>query len=186
MRIFFALLTFFVASHAVAQSAPATGSAGTRVSLMAMALTSSTKQGGNGPQGSTFLTHSELQYNWNWFGLGLYFQYDRHGEAETDTGVGPKLEFDFSPFYLELGYTAKVTRAYTDRSIAQQTGTGSLIGVGVRFSLGATQSGPGGGLFFQASYKYRTQTLNQQDGVDLTESIVQVDGYPVVGIGYKF
>jgi hypothetical protein len=186
MNALFLMLIAFASSSALAQSAPATGVVGTRVSLMAMALTSSTKQGGNGPQGSTFLTHSEVQYNWNLVGLGLYFQYDRHGEAETDTGFGPKIEFDFEPFYLEIGYTLKVTRAYTDRSIAQQTGTGTLFGVGVRFSLAGQGTPGGGGLFFQASYKYRSQTLKQQDGVDLSEPIEQTDGYPVLGIGYKF
>ena len=90
------ILILFCSGQVLAQGAPG-ADAGTRISLTAMALTSSTKQGGQGPQGSTFLTHSELLHSWDWFGVGVYFQYDRHGESQTDTAVGPKIEFSFSP-----------------------------------------------------------------------------------------
>lgn len=59
-----------------------------------------------------------------------------------------------------------------------------VFGLGARFSL----KGAGGksGPFFHASYKLKTQTLKQQDGVDLSEPIQQQDGYPVFGLGYTF
>lgn len=162
-----------------------------QMAAMAMVLTSSTKQGGQGPQGSTILTHSEIQYNKDWWGVGLYFQYDKHGDSQTDTGLGPKVELTWSPFFLEIGYTFMVSRGFTDRSIAKQTGNGLIIAPGVRFKLNMGQGGGGGaagggGMFFEASYKYRTQKLTKQDSTALSEPIEQTDGYPVFGLGYKF
>lgn len=174
-----------VAVNAHAQSGGGSAPGKFHVAAMAMVLTSSTKQGGQGPEGSTILTHSEVVYTKGWWGAGLYFQFDRHGDSQSDTGVGPKLELIYGPFYLELGYTFSVNRGFTDRSIAEQTGDGFLIGPGVRFALGQG-GGAGGGMFFQASYKYRTQKLEEQDGVPLSEPIEQTDGYPVFGLGYKF
>lgn len=178
------LLILFFTSHAWAgppgggSSSPA-GAAKFQVAAMAMLLTSSTKQGGQGPQGSTILTHTDIQYNKSWWGAGLMFQYDKHGDSETDTAIGPKLELVYAPFYLELGYLFKVDRGFTDRSIANQTGNGTLFGLGIRFALS-------GGVFFQASYKMRTLKLTKQDGTPLDEPIEQTDGYPVGGIGYSF
>ncbi len=166
-------------------SSGAAGPGGFHASAAAMVLTSSTKQGGQGPEGSTILTHSELMYSKSWWGFGIYFQYDKHGDSETDTGIGPKLELAYQPFYFELGYTFNVARSFTDRSIANQTGDGMLLGVGVRFAL-ASGGGKTGGMYFQASYKYRTQKLGKQDGVSLDEPIEQTDGYPVFGLGYRF
>lgn len=156
------------------------------LSATLMALTSSTKQGGEGPAGSTTLSQTEYVYAWTHFGLGLFFLYDMQGSAEKDSMMGPKLEAYLDPFYLQLGYISSAKRAYTDRTIAEQTGTGTLLGLGVRFKLGASASGATGGWFFQASYNYRTLVIQKQDGIELDEKIQQVDGYPLVGLGYQF
>lgn len=154
------------------------------VSVTAMALASSTTQGGEGPAGSSILSQSEYVHGWSNFGLGLFFQYDMQGTSEKDTAYGPKIEFYLGHFFLEVGY-AIVKRAFTDRTIAEQTGDGTIVGLGVRFSLG--KGGKGGkGAFFQASYKMRTVNIKQQDGTDLSQPIVQNDSYPLLGIGYSF
>lgn len=151
-----------------------------------MALTSSTKQGGNGPSGSTVLSQSEYVYGWPHFGFGMFFLYDMQGSTEKDTAYGPKLEAYWDPFFLEVGYAMAVKRAYTDRTIADQTGDGLLYGLGARFKLGAAGGAGGSGWFFQASYKMRTFNIKKQDGVDLDETIQQNDGYPLLGIGLQF
>lgn len=148
------------------------------VSIGAMALSSSTIQGGNGPSGSTLLTQSEFILAYTHFGYGLVFDYDLHGTSEKDSAYGIKVEGYYSHFYLELGYLISAKRAYTDRSIAEETGTGLLYGVGLRFPVGKA--------FFHASYKMKTQTLTKQDGVDLSEKIIQKDGYPLFGFGFSF
>jgi hypothetical protein len=76
-------------------------------------------------------------------------------------------------------------RAYTDRTIAEQTGDGIYYGLGARFNLGAAK-GPSGGWFFQASYKMRTLNIKKQDGAQLDEPIKQTDGFPLIGLGYQF
>lgn len=164
----------------------ASGPGAFQVAGMAMVLASSTQQGGQGPEGSTILTHSEAQYNKDWWGGGLFYQFDKHGENQTDHAFGPKLELVYGAFYFELGYAFMVERNFTDRAIAKQSGNGLIYGFGWRFNLGAAQKGGGGGMFFQASYKYRTQNIDKQDGVKLSEPIVQTDGYPVFGLGYRF
>jgi hypothetical protein len=108
------------------------------------------------------------------------------GSAEKDSAYGPKLEAYFDPFYLEVGYLFKAQRAYTDRTIADQTGDGLLYGVGARFKLGAAGGAGASGWFFQASYKLRTFNIKKQDGVALDEPIRQDDGYPLLGIGLQF
>jgi len=159
---------------------------------MAMVLTSSTKQGGQGPEGSTILTHWEAQYNKSWWGAGLFLQYDKHGDSQSDIAYGPKVELVYGSFFFEIAYAFAVSREFTDRSIAKQTGTGMIFGPGVRFKIATGQGGgggggsPGAGLYFEASYKYRTQKLTKQDAVALDEPIEQTDGYPVFGLGYKF
>jgi hypothetical protein len=110
----------------------------------------------------------------------LYGQYDRQGDSETDLAVGPRLELTWDPFYFELGYAALMHRSFVDRSVAEQTGNGFLLGVGTRFALGT------GGAFMQFSYKYRTQTVTKQDDAGLDEPITQVDGYPLFGVGLGF
>lgn len=147
-----------------------------------MALNSSTTQGGAGPSGSSILTRSEFIWAYPNYGFGALFDYDLHGSNEKDSAYGIKIEgYFFSSFYFELGYLISAKRAYTDRAIAAETGTGTVMGLGARFNIGG-----GGKTFFHASYKLKTQTLKQQDGVDLSEPIQQQDGYPVFGLGYSF
>ena len=149
-----------------------------------MFLNSETKQGGAGPTGSTLLSQTDFIRMWKKLGYGITFNYDKHGKNQTDSSYGLKLEYHIDIFYLEFGYLMKATRAYTDRSIAEETGSGMLYGFGARFPIG--RGGKGGGSFFHASYKVKTQTLKQQDGVDITEPITQTDGYPLFGFGYNF
>lgn len=183
------LLILFFSLPVFAVNAPATntGSAGHHFGTGVMALSSSTQQGGQGPSGSTLLTHTEYLYNFNNWGLGLFYLLDKQGSAETDTSYGPKLEIYFGSFYLDVGYIISANRAYTDRSIANETGSGMYYGLGTRFNLGAAKGGPSsGGWYFFANYKMRTYTINKQDGVELSEKIVQKDNYPIFGLGYHF
>ena len=152
------------------------------LSLGVMALNSSTTQGGAGPTGSSILTQSEFLWSHNRFGYGFLFDYDLHGANEKDSAYGIKVEAYLSNFYLEVGYLLSAKRAYTDRAIAEETGTGLVYGLGARFYLKGGGSGP----FFHASYKVKTQTLTKQDGVSLSEPIKQQDGYPVFGFGIAF
>lgn len=149
-------------------------------SLSVMALTNSTTQGGQGSSGSTVLTETELTYHGSFWGVGAYFQYDRQGKPEVDTAAGPKLELYTDPFYLELGYAFFMQRAFDDRSIANQRGKGHQLGLGLRSAL------PGSSLFFQFSYKYRTQIVATQDDEQMDEPLTQVDGYPLFGVGVHF
>lgn len=153
------------------------------VSVGIMALNSSTTQGGAGPSGSSILTRSEFVWAYDRIGFGAMFDYDLHGSNEKDSAYGIKLETYLSSFYLELGYLLSAKRAYTDRAIAEETGSGMVFGLGARFSL--SKSG-GSGPFFHASYKIKQQTFKKQDGVDLSEPIQQQDGYPVFGFGFSF
>lgn len=179
-------LGLFLLTFLLAPNRAEAGSKGFHISLTGMALTSSTSQGGQGPQGSTILTHADLFYNFSFWGIGMYMQYDIQGTSQTDTAIGPKAELHLGPFYFELGYAAMMSRAFTDRSIAKQGGSGWLMGLGVRFSGGKGRRGRGGGWFFQATYKYRQQFISNQDGSPLSEPIFQIDGYPVFGFGYRF
>lgn len=172
----------FAAGSGGRSAAP--GSGGSRFGFGLMALSSSTKQGGQGPQGSTLLTHFEYLYQFGPdFGLGFFYLSDKQGSSETDTAYGPKLDYAMGPFYVDLGYAISVNRAYTDRSIANETGSGMYYGIGTRFNLGM---GQGSGWYFFANYKFRTYTIEKQDGVNLSEKIIQTDNYPVFGVGYKF
>jgi hypothetical protein len=178
------IIVFFLGNGATAFAEGAAAPAGVKkqiLSVSAMALSSSTKQGGDGPSGSTFLSHLEYVYGWPRFGVGFFFQYDMQGTAEKDTTMGPKFETYLDPFYVELGYAFSAKRSYTDRTIADQTGDGIFYGLGARFKLGA--AGP---WIFQASYKIRTLTIKKQDGVAIDEPIQQTDGYPLIGIGLQF
>ncbi|MCC2678623.1 MAG: hypothetical protein K0R29_1199 [Pseudobdellovibrio sp.] len=152
------------------------------VSVGLMALNSSVSQGGTGPSGSSVLTRSEFVYGWQHWGLGAIFDYDLHGSNEKDSAYGIKVEGYLSDFFLEIGYLISAKRAYTDRTIAEETGTGTVLGFGARFPLGRGTSKT----FFHASYKMKTQTLTQQDGVSLSEPITQTYGYPVFGFGWEF
>jgi hypothetical protein len=165
------------------------GSRGLHLSVTAMALSSSTHQGGEGPSGSSLLTHSDLIFNFPLVGIGFFLQFDKHGASQSDLGYGPKAEIHLGPFYTELAYTPVVKRTYTDRSIAGDSGTGWMVGLGVRFgATGGKKSGKGGrkGWFFQAVYRYRNQHITKQDGATLGEAINQYDTYPTIGFGYLF
>jgi hypothetical protein len=150
-----------------------------------MAMTNSTVQGGQGSKGSTLLTQTDFSYHHGWWGWGVFAQYDKQGDSEVDTSAGPRLELTFDPFYIEYGYAAMMNRSFTDRAIAEQTGSGSILGLGARFSLGAATPDTGGA-FMQFSYKYRMQSIKKQDKAELGEPITQTDGYPLFGIGYGF
>lgn len=189
MNIIFGLALFFAMSLHSELGFAQGKSPGTKkqmISVSMMALTSSTKQGGQGPSGSTVLSQSEYIYAWPNFGLGMFFQYDMQGESQKDTAYGPKLEAYWDPFFIELGYAVAAKRAFTDRTIADQTGSGTVFGLGLRFNIGAAGGAGGTGLFFHASYKYRTYQFNKQDGATITEPIQQTDGYPLLGLGYSF
>lgn len=183
-RIFIFLLTivatFLISSLAFGQSAPGKKHI---FSFSAMALSSSTKQGGDGPAGSTVLSQSEYVWAGPRFGFGMFFQYDMQGTTEKDSVYGPKMEIYLQPFFLEVGYALSAKRAYTDRTIAEQTGDGTFFGLGARFNLGV---GGTSGWIFLASYKLRTLNIKEQDGTKLDEPIQQTDGYPLIGIGYSF
>lgn len=148
-----------------------------------MILNSSTTQGGTGPSGSSILTRTEFVWAYNRVGFGPIFDYDLHGSNEKDSAYGVKIETYLGKFFFEIGYLISAKRAYTDRAIAAETGTGFVYGLGARFPLSGNN---GNGPFFHASYKFKTQTLKKQDGVDLTEPITQTDGYPVFGFGVTF
>ncbi len=178
MKLLF-LFVFILSFNTYAQK----GSSGGKkkiLSVGAMILSSTTTQGGTGPSGSSVLTQSEFVWAWNRVGLGPIFLYDAHGTNEKDSAYGIKAEAYISNFYIELAYLISAKRAYTDRAIAAETGTGLLYGFGARFPISSK------GAFFHASYKFKTQTLNKQDGVDISEPITQRDGYPLFGFGYSF
>lgn len=164
------------------------GSPGYHFGAGLMALSSSTQQGGAGPSGSTLLMQYEFFHNWSWFGAGLFVLSDKQGSAEQDLAYGPKIELHWDVFYLDVGYALSAKRTYTDRSIAEETGTGMYYGIGTRFNLGAAGGGGGvgGGWYFFANYKFREYTIIKQDGVELSEKIIQKDSYPIFGLGRRF
>lgn len=180
----FVILIFglVVGQNALAKRSKSSGSGidGFSTSLAIMALTNSTQQGGQGTAGSTLLTESTFNYHWGSWGLGAFFQFDKQGDSESDIATGPRLEGTFNPFYVEFGYAAVMNRSYTDRAIKEQTGRAYFFGLGTRFQLGT------GAWFIQSTYKYRTQTITEQDGEELDEPITQIDGYPLFGVGAKF
>lgn len=179
MKYIFFILAFTVGFSAYAQKTGATKI----LSVGLMILNSSTTQGGAGPSGSSVLTRSEFVWAYNRVGFGPIFDYDLHGSNEKDSAYGIKLEAYLAKFYFELGYLISAKRAYTDRAVASETGDGMVYGVGARFPLSGNS---GRGAFFHASYKFKTQTLKKQDGVDISEPITQTDGYPVFGFGMAF
>lgn len=179
MRILIIFITLVFASTARADITMATG---------LMALANSTSQGGQGTEGSTLLSQTDLSYHGSWWAVGAFFQYDKQGKSEIDTASGPRFEAFWKPFYVEYAYGLQMNRSFKDRAIAEQTGKSSTIGVGARFNLGASSAGTSGlsGWFLQFSYKIRTQTITKQDGHDLSQPIVQKDTYPLMGLGVGF
>lgn len=181
MRIII-LFTLLFSISTFGQSRASSGSKSKKfVSVGVMALSSSVSQGGTGPSGSSILSRSEFVWAYNYWGIGAMFDYDMHGQNEKDSAYGIKLETYLSNVFFEFGYFLSAKRAYTDRAVADETGTGSVIGLGARFPVGK-----GGRTFFHASYKMKTQTLTKQDGIDLSEPITQTYGYPVFGFGLSF
>ena len=181
MRLLILSFIFFISVNSYAQKSSSSGGKAKKIiSVGIMIISSNTTQGGTGPSGSTVLTQSEFVWAFNHVGIGAMFEYDLHGSNEKDSAYGIKAEAYLSNFYLELGYLISAKRAYTDRAIAAETGTGLIYGFGARFPISTK------GAFFHASYKFKTQTLNKQDGVDISEPITQRDGYPLFGFGYSF
>lgn len=177
----FLLITFSLLS-ASAQKGSSSGSKKI-LSTGIMLLNSKTTQGGVGPTGSSLLSRTEFVWAYKHVGYGAMFDYDLHGSNEKDSAYGIKLEAYLSKFYVELGYLIAAKRAYTDRAIAEETGTGIVYGFGARFPF---SNNSGKGFFFHASYKFKTQTFTKQDGVDISEPIIQTDGYPLLGFGWAF
>lgn len=181
MKYFF-ILIFLLSFQVQAQSRGGGSKARKIFSTGLMMLNSSTTQGGSGPSGSSVLTQSEFIWAYQRVGFGAVFNYDLHGSNEKDSSYGIKVEGYIKKFYLEVAYLISAKRAYTDRAIASETGTGLMYGFGARFPL----SNKTNGFFFHASYKIKTQTLTDQDGTALSESITQTDGYPILGFGFSF
>ncbi len=175
----------WIALNLITVTTWAAGASSTKYILGAglMVLNSETQQGGVGPSGSTVLTQIDFLKTYKMMGYGIVFNYDKHGKNEIDSSYGIKLEFHLDKFYFEAAYLLSAKRAYTDRSIAEESGDGLLYGFGARFPIGR---GGDKGPFFHASYKIKNQNLKKQDGVDLSEPIKQTDGYPVFGFGYNF
>lgn len=167
-----------------AKAIPATARSGLSLSTGLMALTNSTKQGGNGSQGSTLLTESNFMWQDGWYGAGGFFQYDKQGTSEVDTAAGPRLELIYDPFFFAFEYSLMMTRAFTDRAVAQQKGSGFSFEAGARF--GVNGGNDNAGLFLFGAYNYRVQTVSKQDGVALDDKITQIDGYPLFGLGIGF
>ncbi len=176
----------------LATSLPAEARTGTlHIAAGAMALTNSSTVNGSGPSGTTVLTQWDFMISHNWMAGGLFFQYDKQGSNQTDTMFGPKVEVFWRVFFAEFGYGFIMNRAFTDRTIATQKGTGFYYGLGVHVPLGGGGGGGGEasrpkGLFLQFTYKFRTQNVSSQDGVLVPYTIRQWDGYPLFGLGYGF
>ena len=149
------------------------------ISTSLMYLASSTEQGGSGAEGSTLLTETEVIYRDLWFNYGALLQYDSQGDSQKNTEIGYKLEYEIAPFYFEAAHAFYISRSYTDRSIASQTGNGYRFGMGVRVPLSAYPS-----IYMQFSFKHRVQVIEEQDDKPLEEEIVQKDSYPMMGIGF--
>lgn len=179
--VFLVVLLFSMSVFAQARKSSGGSKAKKFASVGVMALSSSVSQGGTGPSGSSILTRSEFVWAYQYWGIGAMFDYDLHGENEKDSAYGVKLETYLSNVFFEFGYFLSAKRAYTDRAVADETGTGTVLGLGARFPVGK-----GGRSFFHASYKMKTQTLTEQDGIKLSESITQTYGYPVFGFGISF
>lgn len=168
------IVSFFVAVSTLAQSKNVY-----RTSFSFIPLATSTKQGGNGPEGSTLMSQFEFAVHKPFWGYGLIYQYDQHGDFQKDTGFGLKLEATYKAMYLDLGYLLGVERVYNDRTYEKETGDGYYIGLGGRVNFGKRY-------FFNLTYKYRVHTLKKQDDTALSDPIIQTDSYPLLGLGVSF
>lgn len=168
------IVSFFVALTTLAQSKNVY-----RTSLSLIPLATSTKQAGNGPEGSTIMTQFEFAVHKPFWGYGLIYQYDQHGDFQKDTGLGLKLEATYKAMYIDLGYLLAVERVYDDRTYAKETGDGYYVGIGGRVEFSKRY-------FFNLTYKYRVHTLKKQDDTALSDPIIQTDSYPLLGVGVSF
>lgn len=150
-----------------------------RTSLSIIPLATSTKQAGNGPDGSTVLTQFEFGVHHSYWSYGLIYQYDQHGDFQKDLGLGVKLEANYKAVYFDVAYLADVQRVYQDRTYEKETGDGYYFGLGARIDLGKKY-------FFNITYKHRVHTLKKQDATTLSDPIIQSDSYPLLGLGVSF
>lgn len=168
------ILSVFISATALAQAKRVY-----RTSLSLIPLTTSTKQAGNGPEGSTILSQFEFGVHQPFWGYGIFYQYDQHGDFQKDIGLGLKLEATYKAMYMDVGYILNVQRVYSDRTYEKETGDGYYFGLGGRVELGKKY-------FFNLSYKYRVHNIKKQDDVTLSDPIIQTDSYPLLGIGVSF
>ena len=150
-----------------------------RTSFSFIPLATSTKQAGNGPEGSSLMTQFDFGVHKPFWGYGLFYQMDQHGDFQKDTGLGLKLEANYKAMYLDLGYLIDVTRVYNDRTYEKETGDGYYVGIGGRINFGKRY-------FFNLKYTYRVQNIKKQDDAALSDPIVQTDSYPLLGVGVSF
>lgn len=172
--IFIFILSSFVTATAFAQAKRVY-----RTSLSLIPLATSTKQAGNGPEGSTIMTQFEFGVHKPFWGYGIIYQYDQHGDFQKDIGLGLKLEANYKAMYVDVGYLVNVQRVYSDRTYEKETGDGYYFGLGARVELGKRY-------FFNLTYKYRVHNIKKQDETSLSDPIIQTDSYPLLGIGVSF
>jgi len=184
MRTIPALALVFIGSTCLHLQFAQGAALGPHFDVGGMFLNNALDQGGQGPSGSSLLTQVDFFWNFPWVGFGVFAQYDRQGAGETDFGAGPKMEIHYGPLFLDAGYGVLMSRAFNDRAISRQNGAGYYFGLGFRAYL--SKEADLGGFFLQFSYRFRTVSIRTQDGVALTEPIRQLDGYPLVGVGYSF
>lgn len=168
------IVTFFVSLSSMARSGRVY-----RTSFSFIPLATSTKQGGNGPEGSTLMTHFEFGVHKPNWAYGLVYQYDQHGEFQKDTSLGLKLEGTYKQMYFDVGYLLDVQRVYNNRTYEKETGDGYYFGFGGRVNFSKRY-------FFTLAYKYRVQKIKKQDDTALSDPIIQTDSYPLLGVGVSF
>lgn len=174
MSIFIFITTLLASAMVLAQAKRVY-----RTSLSLIPLATSTKQAGNGPEGSTVMTQFEFGVHHSFWGYGLIYQYDQHGDFQKDLGLGLKLEANYKAVYFDVGYLASVQRVYQDRTYEKETGDGYYFGLGARVALGKKY-------FFNITYKHRVHNLKKQDDTSLSNPIIQTDSYPLLGLGVNF
>jgi len=143
-------------------------------------LSNSTTQGGTGAKGYSLITEGEILYSSPYLASGAFFNYEHQGQYERDSSFGYKMQLGYGGAYFEYGYAFLATRAFTDRSIAQQRGTASQWGFGLRVTSALFPR-----ILFQLNIKTRTQVLTKQDGKTLDEGIIQTNTFPLLGVAIK-
>lgn len=149
-----------------------------------LALANSKKQGEGAPSGSSILTQANIFYNFPWVGFGTFIMYEWQGSVETVWAAGPKMEFHYGPLFVDGGYAMFMQKNYSDRSIANDSGRGAYLGVGLRYHLAKSVDDPG--VYLQITYRRRTLSTTTRDGNTLGEPITQTDTYPLFSMGYAF